>query len=265
MPRPILIPVLMLVFGATACDFGKEPTREFLNAIYTGDVAEVQRLLPKIKQINAPDAFDGAAYLHRVAGSGDPEMLKKLVARGGDRGARLRIAELLLAKGADLKAAMKDGATPLHMAAHQGDAEMIRFLVAKGADQKAVDMDAHTPLQVAVLFGDVPTAAEALIQLGSDLGVRDKDGCTALHLAARTKAEDEAMVEMLLRRGADPRAMDKDGQTPLHEAYAAGGKEKLIRLLIARGADPKAKDRQGRTPEACGPAKEAGAASLKAF
>lgn len=254
MRRPVLVPAILLLLGAAACDFGKEPTRKFLDAIYTGDVAEVQRLLPKIKQINAPDAFDGAVYLHRVAGSGNPEMLKRLVARGGDRGARLRIAELLLAKGADLKATMKDGSTPLHMAAHQGDAEMIGFLVAKGADQKAVDMDGHTPLQVAVLFGDVPTAAEALIQLGSDLGARDKDGCTALHLAARAKAEDEAMVEMLLRHGADIRAVDKDGQTPLHEAYAAGGKENLIRMLIARGADPKAKDHQGRTPEACVPA-----------
>jgi ankyrin repeat protein len=244
-----------MLLGAVACDFGKEPTKKFLEAIYSGDVAEVERLLPKIQQINAKDAFDGAVFLHRVAGSGNPEMLKLLVARGGDRNARLRIAGLLLAKGADLKAAMKDGSTPLHMAAHQGDGEMIGFLVAKGADLKAVDMDGHTPLQVAVLFGDVPAAAESLIQLGSDLKARDHDGCTALHLAARAKAEDEAMVDMLLRRGADVRAVDKDGQTPLHEAYIAGGKESLIRLLVARGADPKAKDHQGRTPVACAPGK----------
>ncbi len=256
MPRPILAPVILVILAATACDFGKEPTRKFIDAIYTGDATEVQRLLPKIKQINAPDAFDGAVYLHRVAGSGDPEMLKRLVARGGDRGARLRIAELLLAKGADLKAAMKDGSTPLHLAAHSGDAEMIAILVAKGADQKAVDMDGRTPLQVAVLFGDVPAAAESLIQLGSELGAQDKEGCTVLHLVARVKAEDEAMAEMLLRRGADVRAVDKDGQTPLHAAYATGGKENLIRLLIARGADPKTKDHQGRTPQACAPAKQ---------
>jgi len=265
MTRAILAPATLIVLGAAACDFGKEPAREFLDAIYAGDVAEVQRLLPRIKQINAPDAFDGAVYLHRAAGSGDPEMLKRLVARGGDRGARLRIIELLLAKGADLKATMKDGTTPLHMAAHQGDAEMIGFLVAKGADQKAVDMNGHTPLQVAVLFADLPVAAEALIQLGSELGARDKDGCTVLHFAARTKAEDEAMAEMLLRRGADVRAVDKDGQTPLHEAYSTGGKANLIRLLIARGANPKAKDHQGRIPEACAPAKDPAASSLKAF
>jgi ankyrin repeat protein len=263
-PSPVLVPVILSVLAVAACDYGKEPTRKLLDAISTGDVAEVQRLLPKIKQINAPDAFDGAVYLHRVAGSGDPEMLKRLVARGGDRGARLRIAELLLAKGADLKAAKKDGSTPLHMSAHSGDAEMIAFLVAKGADQKAVDMDGHTPLHVAVLFGDVPAAAESLIQLGSELGARDKEGCAVLHLVARVKAEDEAMAELLLRRGADIRAVDKDGQTPLHEAYATGGKENLIRLLIARGADPKVKDHQGRTPHACASAQDPGASSSKA-
>jgi len=265
MTRTLLVPAILIVFGSAACDFGKEPTREFLDAIYAGDVSEVQRLLPKIKQINAPDTFDGAVYLHRVAGSGDTEMMKRLVARGGDRNARLRIAELLLAKGANLKATMKDGSTPLHLAAHQGDTEMIGFLVAKGADPKAVDMNGHTPLQIAVLFGDAPAAAEALIQSGSELNARDKDGCTVLHLAARVKAEDEAMAEMLLRRGADVKAVDKDGQTPLHEAYATGGKENLIRLLIARGADPRAKDIRGRTPAACAPAKDPEASPLKAL
>jgi len=264
MTRSVLVPAILIVLGATACDFGKEPTRKFLDAIYAGDVAEVQRLLPKIQQINAPDAFDGAVYLHRVAGSGEPEMLKRLVTRGGERSARLRIAELLLAKGANLKATMKDGSTPLHLAAHSGDAEMIAFLVAKGADQKAVNMDGHTPLHVAVLFGDVPAAAESLIQLGSDLEARDKDGCTVLHLTARVKGEDEAMAEMLLRHGADVRAVDKDGQTPLHEAYATGGKENLIRLLLARGADPKAKDGRGRTPAAYALAKDPVAPPLKA-
>lgn len=265
MTRTFLVPAILIVIGAVACDFGKEPTREFLDAIYAGDVSGVQRLLPKIKEINAPDAFDGAVYLHRVAGSGNAEMLKRLEVRGGDRNARLRIAELLLAKGANLKATMKDGSTPLHMAAHQGDAEMVGFLVAKGADQKAADKDGHTALQVAVLFGDVPAAAEALIQLGSELEARDKDGCTALHLAVRAKADDEAMVEMLLRRGVGVRAVDKDGQTPLHEAYAAGDKESLIRLLIARGADPKAKDHLGRTPAACAHSKNSEASPLKAI
>ena len=73
----------------------------------------------------------------------------------------------------------------------------------------------------------------------------DKDGRTALHLAAYQG--DRALAELLLRKRADVNAKDYRDDTPLHSA-AWEGRRETAEFLIARGADVNAKDTIGWTP-----------------
>ena len=59
---------------------------------------------------------------------------------------RKEIAELLIAKGADVDAKDEEEWTPLHSAAYVGNKEIVELLIAKGADLNAKDDDGKTPL-----------------------------------------------------------------------------------------------------------------------
>ncbi|KAF7830260.1 potassium channel AKT1-like [Senna tora] len=73
-----------------------------------------------------------------------------------------------------------------------------------------------------------------LLKRGSDPNESDKNGRTALHIAACKGSEH--CVLLLLEFGADPNSKDLDGSIPLWEAMM-GGHESVIKLLIDNGAD----------------------------
>ena len=55
----------------------------------------------------------------------------------------------LLEKGLDVNAVCKDGDTPVHYAACQGERECVEALAAAGADLTIKDHDGETPYKVA--------------------------------------------------------------------------------------------------------------------
>ena len=59
------------------------------------------------------------------------------------------IADLLIAKGAQIQAQAAGGWTPLHAAAQFNRREMVEFLLAKGADVNAKDSNGQTSLNAA--------------------------------------------------------------------------------------------------------------------
>ena len=81
------------------------------------------------------------------------------------------------------------------------------------------------------------------IAAGTDVNAKEEDG-TPLHYAAYQGYKE--IVELLIAAGADVNAKDEDG-TPLHYAAWNGHKE-VVELLIAEGADVNAKTNDGKTP-----------------
>ena len=133
--------------------------------------------------------------------------------------------------------------TPLHWAAHFGNAEAIEALIAAGANLEARSESGETPLHVAAIAGHTE-AIEVLIAAGANLEARSK-WSTPLREAA--SAGYTEAIGALATAGADLEARNEWGFTPLHEA-AYFGKAETIEALLRAGADPKALTTAGKLP-----------------
>jgi ankyrin repeat protein len=167
---------------------------------------------------NAADASetddDGETLLHKVFDELDEyvSMRDKKI-----------LIKLLLEKGADSCAENGRGHTPLRYAiesycspddeAHRR--EIIDLLIAKGADLATTDKDGRTPLHWAVTgrygTGTHWTTFEYLIQR-CEVNTKDKEGDTAMHLAARYGRAD--LIEVLLKYDVDYLVENRNQESP---------------------------------------------------
>ena len=82
-------------------------------------------------------------------------------------------------------------------------------------------------------------------KIGSNLNLKDIDGCTPLHWASGNSNME--VVRCLVEAHADVNLKDDDGYTPLHCA-SHNGHLKVVRCLVEAHADVYLKDNDGRTP-----------------
>jgi ankyrin repeat protein len=106
------------------------------DAVWTGGVAEVSRLVAAGADVEEELGELGLRSLHVAAGYGQVEVLKVLV-------------EL----GADKEAKMAAGMTPLHAAAFHGNVEAIKALAQLGADIATRMETGETSLEISVRLG----------------------------------------------------------------------------------------------------------------
>jgi ankyrin repeat protein len=201
------------------------------------------------------------------------------------------VASLLVDQGANLNLADRAGMTPLYAAVDMhtmattfgrpdltpsvvgGSVAAIRMLLAHGADPNLrlksrilkrvynpgdprLDEGA-TPFMRAATAGDV-IVMRLLAQAGADPGLAQKNGTTALMLAAAlgrggssnnpdrgTERGAVEAVKLCVDLGVDINASNAAGDTAVH---AAVGSPDVIRFLAGRGAKLDVKNNQGRTP-----------------
>ncbi|KAM8976881.1 uncharacterized protein RCH25_036078 [Pelodytes ibericus] len=155
------------------------------------------------------------------------------------------LVSLLLEHGADPELEDKDGATPLLVAAYEGQAEVAELLLEAGADPDRAGKGRVTPLLAAASGGHAETV-RVLLLWGSAADVTDAEGRSALAMAAAAAGGEEA-VRVLLDRGLDENYQDWLGWTPLHWA-ACQGRRSSSRALVEGGAKVGITDNEGYTP-----------------
>ncbi len=236
---------------------------EAIAAAKAGDLPKVEAMIGRDPSLaNAVErsyprkgrALEVGTMLTAAVSSGKPDLVELLLGAGLDPnrsgadkrmtplhaiasvkvsdGSEVRIAEMLLARGARVDPLDDGGRSPVHALLNRGGSE-----------------DARLPLLR--LFLSQPGAT----------AVRDDDGRTPLHFVAYFR--QPLLLEAVLLAGADPNAKvpTKDrlvgaepinGETPLHFAVRGSegaGRAEGIFELCASGADPSIKNDAGQTPE----------------
>ena len=281
--------------SATVSVPGAAPTRAartaFIEAARRGQVKAVRAALARGLSPNVVGAFGDSALWAAVEEGHEP-VVQALVAADANVNlaensrritplmsaasvCRPSMAELLLARGAQVDAATVDGWTPLMFAAAQGCTGVIRQLLTAGAAINAMPggrsalmcaaangrVDAVTELMAqgadanqgsseggwtALMMGmSYPDTVRALVAAGAALDRMNDDGRTAWDLAFRHHRRYDS-AEILVDAGA---------RVSLHEpvniermmAAAADGHFGLVRKLLRAHGDWNVATREGRT------------------
>jgi ankyrin repeat protein len=105
----------------------------------------------------------------------------------------------LLAHGANIEAAKKNGSTPLMIASQCGNTDLVRELIARGANIEAGDDIGSTPLIYASWAGHADVVRE-LLASGANKHHVDNDGETAMSLVGRLASFEHLVIRALLAR-----------------------------------------------------------------
>ncbi len=142
-----------------------------------------------------------------------------------------RVKALLKQNPALILSRDNNGATPLHMAALNGNKDIVELLLAYKADANAKNNIGVVPLHMAADRGYTDVAS-LLLAHGADVNAKMQYGMTPLHMAAGTGRKD--MAALLLANNAEVNARAINGNTPLHLAVA-NGHEEVAELLRQHG------------------------------
>lgn len=151
------------------------------------------------------------------------------------------IVQALLDAGADVNIRATDTEkgidqiTGLHIAASNGNVNLLNSLLAAKANVNAQDRSGYSPLMAAADFGST-VGVILLLDQGAQANMQTYEGESALLFAIISGNHDAARV--LLEKGADPNLADKEMTTPLMIAAQLGDTE-MVKLLLAHKADPK--------------------------
>ena len=232
----------LLASGANVNDRAPSGISALIVAAHSGQGPLAKLLLERGADVNTQEA--GYSALHAAVLRGDVDLVKALLERGADPNARLL-------KGTPSRYYSKDyafndnlvGATPFWLAARFGEPEIMGVLAKGGGDPRATLPDGTTALMAAV----IPTRGLGAFRLGD----RRERYQGPADIAAKAEGEDESItIATALRSldlGVDVSAANKDGDTALHMA-AGLALGKIVQFLVEKGASLEARNQRGLTP-----------------
>ena len=156
----------------------------------------------------------------------------------------IEVAELLVKRGADLRACRKRGWTAIHVAASEGNMSIVRMLLDAGVEIDIRDKFLNETLLHNATRGDRLPVLQLFHERGADLRACNRGGEMAIHCAALSGHVD--FIRMMLDFGVEVDIRDLIlNETALHKA-ASQNRELATKLLLERGADPRAISDSGR-------------------
>lgn len=176
----------LLVAGISACLPASAADPALDSALRTAaernDLAAFESLVRQGADVNARDAQQDSAFL--------------IAARNG----HAALVRLALTAGADVRALNRYGSTALMGPAYRGHVETVRVLLATPIDIQHVNNLGWTALLEAIVLGTDSDAHRQIVRLlierGSDVNARDRNGASALQLAEqRGQAEVARMLQ----------------------------------------------------------------------
>ncbi|WP_294429470.1 ankyrin repeat domain-containing protein [uncultured Treponema sp.] len=151
---------------------------------------------------------------------------------------------LLVGNGALINERNKQGATPLFLAIETGHPEQVKYFSQNGADIYAQDMEGNTPITKA-LESDSRKMLETLIS-SHNIASTDSSGNTALHIAISKDAPIE-YIRYLVDAGSDVNARNKNGDSVLFMCVQKNRRD-AGDLLLEKNADIFATNTQNNSP-----------------
>ena len=182
------------------------------------------------------DRFSGFVNVHATEKNGWTPL------HAACKGGHMDIIEMLLKRGAVLRAVTNEGATPLHYFVRLGEGDdpvkhnRIMKTIMQGSFIDAENKHGQTPLHQAAGNSRFQNVIY-LIQQNADCNKRDRHGDTALHFAARVNNAESG--ELLLRFHADPTITNVEGTTPysLVRKWDSAFRQSLINWYLEKNRE----------------------------
>lgn len=258
-----------------AAEPGKGTTSLHIAAEFD-QVGAIDVLATSRAYVDAQDCT-GSTPLHRASATGSCSAITALVKHGADLNLRnvqgkpplhlaaanpdsLRVVRTLLAAGADAALRYDENGgvelipldfNALDVAARAGRVDVIKALIEAGSPVDAKNRDGATALLHAVKASKA-SAVDALLEAGADVEVHlNGESWTSLHSAAEDTYLE--VVQVLLKHGANVHAKDadNDNDTPLHVAVRQAGitgAYDIVKALLRYDADEGAHNDNDLTP-----------------
>ena len=189
---------------------------------------------------------DGWSVLHFAAKAGNIELFQYLIDKGSDvyrqkgdgmnclhiaaLNGHLRLCKVLLEfYNVDLQMINDNGWSVLHSAAKYGNIELFQYLIDKGSDVYRRKRDGMNCLHIAAVNGRFRLCKVLLETYKPNLQMSDDDGWSVLHFAA--KAGNIELFQYLIDKGSDVYRQKGDGMNCLHIA-AVNGHLRLCKMLL---------------------------------
>lgn len=132
-------------------------------------------------------------------------------------GGNLRIATLLVKKGANKEEVLSDGDFIVHLASERKNIRMLAYLIDIGLDVNIVNKALCTPLQGACASGNVD-AVECLLYNGADVNFYSKRTDSPLFIATERGYID--IVRLLITYNASIFCEDEEERSPFHAVFS---------------------------------------------
>lgn len=214
----------------------EELSLEFLRACISNDVAKIFELIDVV-DINYICKDNNVSVYDRYT-----TPLCAALSRSN-----IKIAKLLIDKGADLNISDRYGKTPLMLSLE--NKEFAELIINRSVDLDIKDNNGDTALILCAFHGYFDVA-KLLVEKGADIESTSKSKSTALISALTslncTNHPHTKIVELLVNHGANINHKDKEGRTALLMSSYYGHKE-AAKLLINKGANLDIKNNYGNT------------------